>query len=218
MIAADNDFDGAPLLRREFTLEEGHGLVTEASLTLSALGVVEARLNGHPVSGDLLTPGWSSYEWRLRYVTLTAVAIGSELERIGTFRTSDPMLNRFHESVVWSLRGNFLDVPTDCPQRDERLGWTGDIAVFAPTAAFLFDVDSFLCDWLRDVALEQAHRGGIIPYVVPDVLKFLEPSGLPAAESTAIWSDAGVWVPWALYQAFAVASPARGISAFRNQK
>jgi alpha-L-rhamnosidase len=428
MIAANNDFDGAPLLRREFVLATGHGSVRKAALTLSALGVVEAWLNGQRVSEDLLAPGWSSYEWRLRYASydvtelidhtsvlglalgngwfrgrlgwsgrsafygtelgafaqlevefddgttqvvstdpswtagpsavlsndlydgqtidarrrddswlaagfvgegwvgvhtlnidtsilepyigpgvtrwnelpvqeiitspsgktlidfgqnlvgwvrvsvqgapgteitvrhaevlehgelgtrplrtavatdryilsgeadvfeptftfhgfryaevtgwpgeltpedLTAVAIGSELERIGTFRTSDPLLNQFHENVVWGMRGNFVDVPTDCPQRDERLGWTGDIAAFAPTAAFLFDVDTFLTDWLRDLSLEQAHQDGIIPYVVPDVLKYLElPGGFPEPESTTVWSDAGVWVPWALYEAY----------------
>lgn len=428
LIAADDDFAGAPLLRHEFRLEEGHGAVTNATLTLTAHGIVEAWLNGRRVSDDLLTPGWSSYEWRLRYATydvteqlaetsviglalgngwfrgrlgwsgrgafygselgafaqlelafedgttqtvttdesweagpsdvlandlydgetidarlrddawlkpgfaangwvgvhaldldtatlepyvgprvspwnelpvqkiwtsesgktlvdfgqnlvgwvrvqvrgpagtevtlkhaevlehgelgtrplrtalatdrfilsgdadvfeptftfhgfryaevsgwpgelkpehLTAVAIGSELERTGTFRTSDPMLNQFHENVVWGMRGNFVDVPTDCPQRDERLGWTGDIAAFAPTAAFLFNVDSFLSDWLRNVALEQANHDGIIPYVVPDVLKYLDrPGSFPEAETTAIWSDAGVWVPWALYRAY----------------
>jgi alpha-L-rhamnosidase len=144
--------------------------------------------------------GWPG---ELKPEDLTAVAIGSDLERIGTFRTSDPMLNQFHENVVWGMRGNFVDVPTDCPQRDERLGWTGDIAAFAPTAAFLYDVDSFLSDWLRDVAVEQAHHDGIIAYVVPDVLKYLElPGGFPETESTAIWSDAGVWVPWTLYQAY----------------
>ena len=66
--------------------------------------------------------------------------VSSELERIGDFECSDPMLNQLHRNVVWGQRGNFVDVPTDCPQRDERLGWTGDLAVFAPTAAFLFDV------------------------------------------------------------------------------
>lgn len=432
MIAADSDFDGAPLLRREFGLDGGHGAVTGATLTLSALGVVEAWINGRPVSDDLLTPGWSSYEWRVRYATydvtdlvdetsvlglalgngwyrgrlgwsgrsafygselgafaqleitfadgatqtvvtdadgawtagpsavvandlydgetidarrrddawlstgfagdgwvgvhaldfdtailapyvgprvhrwnelpvaeittspsgktlvdfgqnlvgwvrvsvrgdegaevtirhaevlehgelgtrplrsalatdryllsggddvfeptftfhgfryaevtgwpgelepedLTAVAIGSDLERIGTFRTSDPMLNQFHENVVWGMRGNFVDVPTDCPQRDERLGWTGDIAAFAPTAAFLFDVDAFLSDWLIDLDLEQQHHDGIVGFVIPDVLKYIDrdtPTEFGPADSTAIWSDAAVWVPWTLYQAY----------------
>jgi alpha-L-rhamnosidase len=428
MISADEDFDGAPLLRREFSLEEGHGPVRSASLTLSALGVVEARLNGRPVSGALLTPGWSSYEWRIRYsvtdvtallapasvlalslgngwyrgrlgwggfrslygeelgafaeleivfedgavqrvvtddswsagpsavlendlydgetidarrrddawlapgftgegwtgvhaldldlgllvpyigpavgrqqeiapvriwtspsgrtlvdygqnlvgwirlraqgpagteitvrhaevleheelgtrplrsakatdryvlsggedefeptftfhgfryaevqgwpgeldpTDVTAVVIGSDLTRIGTFETSDPLLNRFHENVVWGMRGNFVDVPTDCPQRDERLGWTGDIAAFAPTAAFLFDIDAFLSDWLRDLDAEQRHHDGLIPFVIPDVLKYLpQPKDFPDPDSTAVWSDAGVWVPWALWEAY----------------
>ncbi len=428
MIAADLDFDGAPLLRREFDLETGHGVVTAAKLTVTALGVVEAWINGRRVSADLLTPGWTSYEWRVHYseydvahlleaesviglalgngwyrgrlgwargeayygdtlggfaqlevtfadgfvqtvatgddwmsgpsaVTsndlydgetidarrdreawlrrgfsspdwvgvhpldfdtskllpnpappvraqeelavvrswtspagktlvdfgqnlvgwvrvrtrgpagseilvrhaevlehdelgtrplrsalatdryilsggddefeptftfhgfryaeitgwpgefsardVTAVVVGSDLRRIGHFRSSDATLNQFHQNVVWGMRGNFLSVPTDCPQRDERFGWTGDIAAFAPTAAFLFDVDTFLGEWLRDLSVEQRHLGGIIPFVVPDALKFFEMHpGAGATESTAVWSDAGVWVPWALYQAY----------------
>jgi alpha-L-rhamnosidase len=428
MISADSDFDGAPLLRREFALEEGHGAVRSASLTVSALGVVEARLNGRPVSGALLTPGWSSYEWRVRYAVtdvaelleptsvlglalgngwyrgrlgwsgrraiygpelgayaeleivfedgavqevvtdeswsagpsavlendlydgetidarrrddawlapgfagegwtgvhaldfdlgllvpaigpavsrqeeiaperiwtspsgrtlidfgqnlvgflrlrvqgeagaeitvrhaevlehdelgvrplrtakatdryllsggedefeptftfhgfryaevegwpgeldssaVTAVVIGSELTRTGTFECSDPLLTKFHENVVWGMRGNFVDVPTDCPQRDERLGWTGDIAAFTPTAAFLYDIDAFLSDWLRDLDEEQQHADGLIPFVIPDVLKYLpHPADFPDPDSTAVWSDAGVWVPWALWQAY----------------
>ncbi|GAA4158145.1 glycoside hydrolase family 78 protein [Gryllotalpicola daejeonensis] len=428
MIAADSAFDGAPLLRGEFTLEEGHGAVARATLLLTAHGVVEAWLNGRQVSADVLTPGWSSYEWRLRYASydvtelleptnvlglalgkgwfagrlgwsgrgnfygdelggfaqlqvefedgstqiigtdenwtagpsavlandlydgqtidarlrddawlrpgfrsehwvgvhtvdfdtatlvpytgprvgrwttlpvmevitspsgkqlldfgqnvvgwvrvrangpagtevvlrhaevlehgelgtrplrtakatdryilsggddefeptftfhgfryvevsgwpgeldpadFTAVAISSDLTRIGKFRTSDPLLNRFHENVVWGMRGNFVDVPTDCPQRDERLGWTGDIAAFAPTAAFLFDVDAFLGDWLADLALEQQHHDGIVGYVIPDVLKYTgRVTEFGEVDSTAIWSDAAVWVPWTLFQAY----------------
>ena len=398
-IAPDEDFDGAPLLRTEFGLEEGHGQVARATLHATAHGIFEAYLNGQPVSDDVLSPGWSSYEWRLRYrsydvtsllqpssvlgialgngwfrgrlgwsggralygkelaalaqleiefsdgyvqtiVTdeswaagpsavvfndlydgqtidarrysdawlepgfsdeswtgvhraeldfstltpyigppvsrqeelppikiwtspagktlvdfgqnlvgwvrahvqgpagttitlrhaevlendelgtrplrsakatdrfilsggddvfeptftfhgfryvevdgwpgeltpdaLTAVVVSSELRRIGEFECSDELLNQLHRNVVWGTRGNFLDVPTDCPQRDERLGWTGDIAVFAPTAAYLFDVDDFLRDWLRDLAAEQQAADGMVPYVVPDVLKYVE--------------------------------------------
>ncbi|MGH1548011.1 family 78 glycoside hydrolase catalytic domain [Leifsonia poae] len=428
MIAPAHELDSAPHLRREFRLEEGHGAVTRATLHLTAHGIVEAWLNGRPVSEDLFTPGWSAYEWRLRYATydvtaliekttvlgialgkgwfggrlgwtggaawygdqlgafaqlelefadgttrlvvtdeewssgpseilandlydgetidarrrddawkrpgfagdswagvkavefdtaqltpyvgpavtrwaalpvqeittspsgktlvdfgqnlvgwvkvrvegpagteivirhaevlehgelgvrplrtaqatdryilsggvdefeptftfhgfryaevsgwpgelkpedLTAVAIGSELTRIGEFHTSDPLLNQFHENVVWGMRGNFVDVPTDCPQRDERLGWTGDIAAFAPTAAFLYDVDAFLSDWLIDLDLEQQHNDGIVGFVIPDVLKYMPfPEAFGKPDTTAIWSDAAVWVPWDLYQAY----------------
>ncbi|WP_245631529.1 alpha-L-rhamnosidase [Curtobacterium ammoniigenes] len=428
MIAADDDFDGAPLLRKEFALDGGHGGVARAELAVSAYGIVEPWLNTERVSDDLLTPGWSSYEWRLRFASydvtaqireqnvlglalgngwyrgrlgwsgksafygselggfaqlvitfadghrqtivtdetwqagpsavlqndlydgetidarrldrswlepgtvpsgwtgvhalsfdtallapyigpsvrpwaelgperifsspsgqtlidfgqnlvgwlrlrvrgeagttiqvrhaevledgelgvrplrsakatdrfilsggddvfeptftfhgfryaevtgwpgeisagdITAVAIGSQLERIGSFRTSNELLNQFHKNVDWGMRGNFVDVPTDCPQRDERLGWTGDIAAFSPTAAFLYDVDAFLRDWLQNLSLEQEHNDGIVGYVIPDVLKYLhKPGGFPETDSTAVWSDAAVWVPWSLYQAY----------------
>jgi alpha-L-rhamnosidase len=129
--------------------------------------------------------------------------VHSDLPRTGRFACSDELLTRLHENVVWGARGNFLDLPTDCPQRDERLGWTGDIAVFAPTAVFLFDVSGFLRDWLADLDAEQRAADGLVPFVVPDVLKYTEhPSEFPVPESSAIWSDAAVWVPWALWQAY----------------
>ena len=92
------------------------------------------------------------------------------MERTGWFECSDPLLNQLHENVVWGMRGNFLDVPTDCPQRDERLGWTGDIQVFSPTASFLYDVSGFLQSWLADLAVEQQKLGRAVPHVVPNVL------------------------------------------------
>ena len=133
---------------------------------------------------------------------LTAVVVGSALRRIGTFRSSHDLLNTFHDNVVRGMRGNFVSVPTDCPQRDERLGWTGDIAAFAPTASFLFDTSAFLGDWLKDLALEQEHGDGIIPFVVPDVLKYTEAHDGDHPDATALWSDAGVWVPEALFRAY----------------
>ena len=132
-----------------------------------------------------------------------AIVIGSDLKRTGWFRCSNEDLNQLHSNVVWSTRGNFVGVPTDCPQRDERLGWTGDIAVFAPTAAFLFDVEDFLREWLCDLRLEQAHRDGLVPCVVPDILKYF--GGAPSfkrLDTTAIWSDAVVWVPRAIRDAY----------------
>ena len=133
---------------------------------------------------------------------LEAVVVHSELRRTGHFECSDPDLNQLHQNVVWSTKGNFLDLPTDCPQRNERLGWTGDIAAFAPSAAYLFDVEAFLADWLIDLALEQQHarRHG----AVRRARRPQAPAGagrLPGPDSTAIWSDAAVWVPWTLYQA-----------------
>jgi alpha-L-rhamnosidase len=101
------------------------------------------------------------------------------------------------------MRGNFLDVPTDCPQRDERLGWTGDIAVFAPTASFLYDCVGFLASWLADLAAEQREREGRVPAVVPDVLALPPPDNpYDWAAPTAGWGDAAVLVPWAVYQRF----------------
>ncbi|PRY18620.1 family 78 glycoside hydrolase catalytic domain [Kineococcus rhizosphaerae] len=134
---------------------------------------------------------------------LEAVVVHSELRRTGEFECSHDLVNQLHRNVVWGQKGNFLDVPTDCPQRDERLGWTGDLAVFGPSAAYLFDVSTFLRDWLRDLDAEQAHNDGITPYVVPDVLKFSPPKELRGKpDSTCFWSDVAVWLPWTLYQAY----------------
>ncbi|MEG8035558.1 family 78 glycoside hydrolase catalytic domain [Sphingomonas sp. LR61] len=145
--------------------------------------------------------GWTGTLDELR-AAVTAVQVGSDLTRTGTFESSHELLNTFHDNVIRGMQGNFLSVPTDCPQRDERLGWTGDIAAFAPTASYLFDTRAFLGDWLRDVWLEQQHADGVIPFVVPDVLKYSPAEDFGTPDATAIWSDAGVWVPWTLYQAY----------------
>lgn len=124
-----------------------------------------------------------------------AVVCHSDMERTGWFECSEPLVNRLHENVVWSMRGNFLDIPTDCPQRDERLGWTGDIQVFTPAASFLYDSAGFLESWLADVAAEQNAAGGVVPYFVPNVMT------TPLTPAAA-WGDAAVIVPWILYQRF----------------
>lgn len=125
-----------------------------------------------------------------------AEVIHSDMRRTGWFRCSDPLLQRLHENVVWSMRGNFVDIPTDCPQRDERLGWTGDLQVFAPTAAFLYDCSGVLRSWMKDVAAEQ-RPSGAIPHFVPDV-----PELDPETGFTAIWGDVATLTPWDLYEAF----------------
>jgi alpha-L-rhamnosidase len=123
-----------------------------------------------------------------------AVVVHSDLARTGRFMSSDALLDRFHENVVWSMSGNFVDLPTDCPQRDERLGWTGDIQVFAPTACTLFDVAGFLGSWLVDLALEQS-EDGTVPFVVPKATT-------NAGVATAAWGDAATVVPWTLYERY----------------
>lgn len=137
----------------------------------------------------------SGWPGALDQAAIRAVVIHSDLERTGWFECSDPLVNRLHENVIWSMRGNFLDVPTDCPQRDERVGWTGDIQVFAPTATFLYNVAGFLESWLADVAAEQKAADGIVPFFVPTVIE------APATPSAA-WGDAAVIVPWVLYQRY----------------
>ncbi|HEY0952953.1 alpha-L-rhamnosidase [Nocardioides sp.] len=121
----------------------------------------------------------------------------TDLLRAGWFECSDPAVNRLHENVVWSMRGNFVDVPTDCPQRDERLGWTGDIQVFAPTAVFLYQASGMLRGWLRDVAADQLPDGNVpwyVPYLETD--EFCTPP-----RPSAVWGDVAVLTPWDVYQA-----------------
>jgi alpha-L-rhamnosidase len=135
-----------------------------------------------------------------------AVVVHSDLRPTLSFSSSDPLLDRFVENVLWGQRGNFLSVPSDCPQRDERMGWTGDIAVFAPTAAYQFDVAEFLSSWLVDLDLEirgTAERA--MPFVVPNPFKYGRPGGPDwffDPKPTAIWGDAAVWVPHALWRAY----------------
>ena len=131
-----------------------------------------------------------------------AVVCHTDMERTGWFACSEPDLDRLHANVVWGMRGNFLDVPTDCPQRDERLGWTGDAQVFAPTASFLYDCAGMLTSWLRDVAAEQ--RGdGVVPIYVPFVaLRMPEVPEDQLGGPMAAWGDAAVIVPWVLYERF----------------
>jgi len=123
----------------------------------------------------------------------------SDMERTGWFECSDADVNRLHENVVWGMRGNFVDIPTDCPQRDERVGWTGDLQVFAPTATFLYDCCGMLDSWLRDVAIEQL-PDGTVPWYVPVI---------PAHKTWtpirpgAVWGDVAVLTPWTLYERFA---------------
>lgn len=125
---------------------------------------------------------------------LSAYVLHSDFESIGEFSCSNEMINRLNENIRWGGKSNFIDVPTDCPQRDEREGWTGDAAVFASTACYNFDMSRFYDKWLRDMASEQG-KGGGIPVVIP---RHGDPWPVMA---TACWGDSCILVPWAEYLA-----------------
>lgn len=122
-----------------------------------------------------------------------AIAVHSDLKRTGTLRSSNAMLNQLFDNIIWGQKGNFLDVPTDCPQRDERLGWTGDAQVFIRTACLNYDCEKFFTKWLADMAADQ-DANGRIGQVIPDVLQ--------ESQSSAAWGDAAAICPWEVYLAY----------------
>lgn len=126
-----------------------------------------------------------------------AVALYSDIRDNGSFSCSNSDLNRLQENIRWGAKSNFVDIPTDCPQRDERLGWTGDIALFSRTAVYNFDMSRFLGKWLRDVKAEQRWGGGI-PMIVPFVKVYWQWE-LVVTMAVDHWGDACILVPWAEY-------------------
>ena len=140
----------------------------------------------------------SGWPGEVKPENFTGVVMHSAMRRTGHFETSSAMLNQLEHNIIWGQKGNFVDVPTDCPQRDERLGWTGDAQVFAPTASFNFDTEAFYTKWLRDVALDQEDDGAV-PFVIPNVQTHDTRKG---AAGAAGWADVAVVLPWTVYQAF----------------
>ena len=136
--------------------------------------------------------GWCE---EVRAENFTAIVMHSDLRRTGYFTSGHAKLNQLYSNIIWGQRDNFLDVPTDCPQRDERLGWTGDAQVFARTACINYDCEKFYTKWLRDMAVEQLPNGGL-PHVIPDVLRSENNF------SSTAWSDATCVIPWELYMAY----------------
>src|ERR1700733_359417 len=138
----------------------------------------------------------AGYPGKLGMDSIRGVVVHTDMARTGEFTTSKPLINQLQHNIIWGQKGNFLDVPTDCPQRDERLGWTGDAQVFSPTAAFNMDVAGFFTKWLKDMAADQLPSGSV-PFVIPDVLSTPEQ---PAA-GAAGWGDAATVIPWNVYLA-----------------
>ncbi|MBO5312655.1 MAG: family 78 glycoside hydrolase catalytic domain [Clostridia bacterium] len=141
--------------------------------------------------------------WGFRYIRVNdfpceltedcvrAIVLHSDIKRTGYLSSSSPLLNKLFDNIFWGQKGNFLDIPTDCPQRDERLGWTGDAQVFVKTASYNYDVEKFFEKWLTDLWLEQ-QREGLIPHVIPQVHE-------KQGSSTSAWSDASTVCPWQIY-------------------
>jgi alpha-L-rhamnosidase len=127
--------------------------------------------------------------------TVTGIVIHSDIPSTGNFECSDPLINQLQHNIVWGQKGNFVDVPTDCPQRDERLGWTGDAQVFIRTAAFNMNVAGFFTKWTRDLEDAQ-YPDGAYPAVAPNPAAWSIGDGGPA------WADAGIICPWTIYQAY----------------
>ncbi len=125
-----------------------------------------------------------------------AVAYASDMDRTGWLISGVPLINRLCENAIWGQKGNFIDVPTDCPQRNERYGWTGDAQVFINTACWQFDTKNFFTKWLDDVMLEQRATGAI-PNFIPDISAS---HGRDDISSSAAWGDAAVICPWELYK------------------
>lgn len=129
-----------------------------------------------------------------------AIALHSAMTATGSFETSNPLLNQLQSNIRWGQKGNFLDVPTDCPQRDERLGWTGDAEVFSRTASFNFNVNQFFAKWLKDVKADQFPNGAV-PHVIPDILN--KPNAGPESQHGAAgWSDASIIIPYNMYTTY----------------
>ena len=123
----------------------------------------------------------------------TAIVLHSDMKRTGYLSCSNPLLGRLFDNIIWGQKGNFLDVPTDCPQRDERLGWTGDAQVFVRAACLNYDVEKFFAKWLADLAADQG-EDGYVGHVIPDLLQ--------KKPASAAWADAAVICPWTVYLAY----------------
>ena len=168
----------------EYTLKgDKHGEHYEPRFTFH--GFRYAQIEGWVGDADLET-------------SVEAVVCHTDMKKTGSFSCSDMLINKLHQNVCWGMRGNFLSVPTDCPQRDERLGWSGDLALFAPMATLLYDCFGMLKNWLIDVEFDQGILGGVPAMVTPNATL---PDPIWCRRiPCAIWHDVTVLAPWALYE------------------
>lgn len=192
---------GEQIILKHFEVLDREGNVYTENLR-SARATYTVIADGNPFT---VKPQFTFYGFRYIQVLgidqpdpadFTAIVVHSEMKRTGHFSCSYPLLNQFVHNVLWGQKGNFLDVPTDCPQRDERLGWTGDAEVFSRTAAINYDVRSFFDKWLADLAADQ-RQDGAIPHVCPNPWDRKRDN-----HASPAWADAAVIIPWELYMAY----------------
>jgi alpha-L-rhamnosidase len=194
-------------LRHAEVLDQQGNLYTE-NLRL-AKQMTRYTLNGHADADEIYEPHFTFQGFRYVAVegfpgeptpdNFTGIVVHSDTPLTGTFECSHPLINQLQHNIVWGQKGNFVDVPTDCPQRDERLGWTGDTQVYIRTACFNMNVPTFYTKWLRDLSIDQ--KNGSVPHVVPDVIAKigLGELGDEAGSGAAAWGDAAVICPWTIY-------------------
>ncbi len=203
----------AGVARLKVTGQPGQKITLRFAERLNPNGTIyTANLRGARATDSYICRGTGDEEWTPRFTfhgfqyievtgltkpptpdTVVGLALSTNTPVAGSFECSDPMLNQLHNNICWTQRANFIDVPTDCPQRDERLGWTGDAQVYVRTATLNSDVETFFRKWLVDL-MDSQRADGQFPCVAP--LKVAGPDGGPA------WADAGVICPWTMYAAY----------------
>jgi alpha-L-rhamnosidase len=194
-------------LRHAEVLDQQGNLYTEnlrlakqtTSYTLKGLTDADEIFEPHFTFQGFRYVGVEGFPSELTLDNFTGIVVHSDTPLTGSFECSHPLINQLQHNIVWGQKGNFVDVPTDCPQRDERLGWTGDTQVYIRTACFNMNVPTFYTKWLRDLSIDQ--KNGSVPHVVPDVIAktgFGE-LGDETGSGAAAWGDAAVICPWTIY-------------------
>ena len=172
--------------------------VAKCQLTYTLAGIGDETYEPHFTFMGFRYVEVNGFPGELTKDNITGVVVHSDMMPTGSFECSNPLINQLQHNIQWGQKGNFVDIPTDCPQRDERLGWTGDAQAFCRTAAFNLDVSSFFTKWLKDVAADQK-PGGEVPDVIPDILNA---QGALTAQPSAGWGDVAVIAPWTMYMVY----------------
>lgn len=191
---------GCLIIKHAETLDKDGNFYTTNLRTAKA---TDTYVYGKDMEGQLVKPHFTFHGYR--YIAIegleeevsldwfTACVLHSDMRQIGSFETDNAKVNRLQSNIEWGQRSNFVDIPSDCPQRDERLGWTGDAQIFCATGAYNFDTSLFFQKWLRDVAADSSEEYGV-PHLVPNIVG--------PSVGTAVWSDCATIIPWQLYESY----------------